>query len=95
MNSTSRTKTIAVVSGKGGVGKSNFALNFAISLKKKGNSVLLFDMDVGMGNIDILMGISTPYSIADFFIQAVPLKEIIRKALVESIIFQEALALLN
>jgi flagellar biosynthesis protein FlhG len=75
-----RTKTLAIISGKGGVGKSNFALNFAISLKKKGNSVLLFDMDVGMGNIDILMGISTPYSIIDFFTSAVSLKQLIGKA---------------
>ena len=75
-----KTKTLAIVSGKGGVGKSNFALNFAISLKKKGNSVLLFDMDVGMGNIDILMGISTPYSIIDFFTSAVSLKQLIGKA---------------
>ena len=75
-----RTKTLAIVSGKGGVGKSNFALNFAISLKEKGNSVLLFDMDVGMGNIDILMGISTPYSIIDFFTSAVSLKQLIGKA---------------
>ena len=73
------TKTLAVISGKGGVGKSNFALNFAISLKKKGYSVLLFDMDVGMGNIDILMGISTPYSIIDFFTSAVSLKQLICK----------------
>ena len=75
-----QTKTLAIISGKGGVGKSNFALNFAISLKKKGNSVLLFDMDIGMGNIDILMGISTPYSIIDFFTSAVSLKQVIGKA---------------
>ncbi|MCQ6274113.1 MinD/ParA family protein [Bacillus sp. V3B] len=71
------TKTIAVVSGKGGVGKSNISLNFAISLKKKGHSVLLFDMDIGMGNIDILMGNSSTYSIADFFTNTVPLRDMI------------------
>jgi flagellar biosynthesis protein FlhG len=71
------TKTIAIVSGKGGVGKSNFSLNFAISLKKKGHSVLLFDMDIGMGNIDILMGNSSSYSIADFFTNTVPLRNMI------------------
>lgn len=62
----SSPKTIAVVSGKGGVGKSNFSLNFAISLTRKGYKVLLFDMDVGMGNIDILLGKSSPYTIVDF-----------------------------
>jgi flagellar biosynthesis protein FlhG len=60
-------KTLAVISGKGGVGKSNFSLNFAITLSKQGNSVLLFDMDIGMGNIDILMGRTSSYSIVDFF----------------------------
>ena len=70
---------MAIVSGKGGVGKSNFALNFAISLKKKGHSVLLFDMDIGMGNIDILMGISSTHSIVDFFSKSVSLKELICK----------------
>ncbi|MBT2688576.1 MinD/ParA family protein [Bacillus sp. ISL-47] len=61
------SKTIAVVSGKGGVGKSNFSLNFSISLCQKGDKVLLFDMDIGMGNLDILMGRTSTYSIADFF----------------------------
>lgn len=72
-----QTKTIAVISGKGGVGKTNFSLNFCLSLKKKGHSVLLIDMDIGMGNIDILMGVSSTYSIADFFSNKVSLKEVI------------------
>ncbi len=60
-------KTLAVVSGKGGVGKSNFSLNFSLSLASRGYKVLLFDMDVGMGNIDILIGQSASYSIVDYF----------------------------
>lgn len=71
-------RTLAVTSGKGGVGKSNFALNFSIELAKRGFSVLLFDMDIGMGNIDILSGASSAYSIADFFSKnPVPLKNLI------------------
>lgn len=70
-------KTLAVVSGKGGVGKSNFSLNFSISLSKKGYKVLLFDMDVGMGNIDILLGNSSQFSIVDFFDEKESLKNIV------------------
>ncbi|MBS4189249.1 MinD/ParA family protein [Bacillus sp. FJAT-49705] len=70
-------KTLAVVSGKGGVGKSNISLNFSISLSQKGFSVLLFDMDVGMGNLDILMGKTSVYSIVDFFNGTVTLKDTI------------------
>ncbi|MGE7766404.1 MinD/ParA family protein [Peribacillus sp. NPDC096540] len=63
----SMAKTIAILSGKGGVGKSNFSLNFSIALSKQGKKVLLFDMDIGMGNIDILIGEHSSYSIVDFF----------------------------
>ena len=55
MNIRQLSKTIAVISGKGGVGKSNFSLNFAINLAKRGKQYG-FDMDIGMGNIDILFG---------------------------------------
>jgi flagellar biosynthesis protein FlhG len=74
-----RTTSIAVISGKGGVGKSNFSLNFAMVLKEKGHSVLLVDMDIGMGNVDILLGVSSKYSIIDFFTKSIPLQEIICK----------------
>lgn len=70
-------KTLAVVSGKGGVGKSNFSLNFALSLIAEGHRVLLFDMDVGMGNIDILMGKTAELSVVDYFEGKVPLNEIV------------------
>lgn len=76
-SSDKHPRTLAVVSGKGGVGKSNFSLNFSISLAKKGHSVLLFDMDIGMGNIDILAGSPSEYSIVDFFENNLPLKNII------------------
>ncbi|WP_019242291.1 MULTISPECIES: MinD/ParA family protein [Bacillus] len=74
-----QAKTIAIISGKGGVGKSNFSLNFAISLAQKGKKVLLFDMDIGMGNIDILLGNTATYSIVDFFQKNTTLETIITK----------------
>lgn len=70
-------KTLAVVSGKGGVGKSNFSLNFSISLAKKGCKVLLFDLDIGMGNIEILMGKNSSLSIADFLSGNSSMEEVI------------------
>lgn len=74
--SETTAKTLAVISGKGGVGKSNFSLNLAISLAQKGKKILLFDMDIGMGNIDILMGVHSQYSIVDFFERGLSLMDI-------------------
>ena len=59
------TRIITVASGKGGVGKSNFVVNLAIALKRKGKEVLIFDADMGMGNDDILMGIYSKYNLFD------------------------------
>lgn len=58
------TRVIAVTSGKGGVGKSNFALNFALSLVAQGKKVLIFDVDLGFANIDVLLGRSPEETIA-------------------------------
>ena len=71
--------TIAVISGKGGVGKSNISLNFALTMQKKGKSVLLIDLDIGMANIDVLLGSTQKLSIVDFFHHNYELKQIIQK----------------
>lgn len=68
-----QAKTIAVVSGKGGVGKSNTALNFSLELQRRGKKVLLIDLDVGMGNINILLGTNADKSIAHLFNDFIPL----------------------
>jgi flagellar biosynthesis protein FlhG len=71
-------KAISVLSGKGGVGKSNFSLNFSLQLSQKGYKVLLCDMDIGMGNIDILMGLSTPHTLVDIFEKQLSIHEIVQ-----------------
>lgn len=50
-------KIITVLSGKGGVGKSTFCVNIALSLTEKGKKVLLVDGDAGLGSLDLLLGV--------------------------------------
>lgn len=62
-SSKKTAKIITITSGKGGVGKSNFTLNFALTLRSLGRKVLVFDADIGMANIDVLMGVSSRFSL--------------------------------
>lgn len=72
------SKIITVASGKGGVGKSNFTLNFALSLQAMGQKVLVFDADIGMANIDVLMGTSSPYNLYHLLYRQKSIQEIIQ-----------------
>ena len=58
-------RLIAVSGGKGGVGKTNIAVNLAVSLGNQGKSVVLFDADLGLANVDLLMGLSIEHTLAD------------------------------
>jgi len=70
-------RSIAVVSGKGGVGKSNFTTNFAINLAKLGKKVVILDMDLGMANVHILIGKQAPYHLKDYLEGRVSFTDII------------------
>jgi flagellar biosynthesis protein FlhG len=50
-------RVAVVTGGKGGVGKSNFSLNFSLALRERGRRVLLVDCDSGLGNLDVLLGL--------------------------------------
>lgn len=73
------TRVITVTSGKGGVGKSNFSLNFALSLQRLGKKVLVFDADIGMANIDVLMGVSSTYNLYHLLKQEKTIWEIVQE----------------
>ena len=58
-------QVIAVTGGKGGVGKSNVSVNLGIALCEMGQRVVVLDADLGLANIDVLLGITATYNISD------------------------------
>lgn len=60
---TKKARVITVTSGKGGVGKTNFTVNLALALAKLGKKIAVIDADLGMGNIDVILGCAVPYNI--------------------------------
>ncbi len=58
MKSQHPVRVIAVTSGKGGVGKSNVTVNLAVTLAQSGERVMVMDADMGLANIDVLLGLS-------------------------------------
>ena len=72
-----RPEVWAVTSGKGGVGKSNLSVNMAYVLAKSGRRVLLIDADIHLGNVDLIMGIRTEFTITDVLKGTKNLKDII------------------
>lgn len=57
---THSIKIYSVISGKGGVGKTNISINLAVRLQQMGKKVLLLDADMGMSNANIMLGIDAP-----------------------------------
>ena len=57
------TRVIDITSGKGGVGKSTVSVNLAISMARSGKKVLLFDGDLGLANVNVLLGIIPEHNI--------------------------------
>jgi flagellar biosynthesis protein FlhG len=58
-----RTRTIAVTSGKGGVGKTSISVSLAIALAQDGSTVTLLDADLGLANINVILGIIPQYNL--------------------------------
>ncbi|ADO76720.1 MinD/ParA family protein [Halanaerobium praevalens] len=72
---TVSTRTIAIASGKGGVGKSTFTVNFAYNLRKLDKKVLIIDSDIGMANLDIMLGVQPNYDMGHLLREECSLEE--------------------
>ncbi|WP_058834663.1 MinD/ParA family protein [Luteimonas abyssi] len=70
-------RTLAVTGGKGGVGKTNVSANLAIALTELGQRTMLLDADLGLANIDVLLGLSPRHTLADLVAGRCELEDVI------------------
>jgi flagellar biosynthesis protein FlhG len=74
---TMPARVFTITSGKGGVGKTNIVANLAVALTLRQKRVMVIDADLGLANLDLLLGVRPVYTLADFFTGRVALNEII------------------
>lgn len=60
----SKARVIAITSGKGGVGKTSIVGNLGFAFTKLGKKVLILDADLGLGNLDVLLGLAPKYNLS-------------------------------
>lgn len=77
MNNNSPTRVIAVTSGKGGVGKTNVSVNMAVAMAMSGKKVMLMDADLGLANVDILLGLQAQRNLSHVISGECTLQDII------------------
>ncbi|MFT7560635.1 MAG: flagellar biosynthesis protein FlhG [Flavobacteriales bacterium] len=58
-------KVIAITGGKGGVGKTNLSVNLSVALSEMNRRVVLMDADLGLANVDVLLGLKVKHTVAD------------------------------
>lgn len=70
-------RVVTVTSGKGGVGKSNMAVNMAVWLSKMGKKVIIIDADLGLANVEVMFGAVPQYNLSDLIYHGKSMREII------------------
>ncbi len=76
-SATAGARIIAITSGKGGVGKTNLTVNLAIALGAMGKRVIIIDADLGMANVDVLLGTSSKHNLMHLLQPDISLKDVI------------------
>lgn len=76
MSAQHPVRVIAVTGGKGGIGKTNVSVNLGMALSKMGRRVVLLDADLGLANVDVLLGIDAKKTLADVLTGECSLKEV-------------------
>ncbi len=71
-----QARVIAVTSGKGGVGKTNIAVNLSIALASMGRKVILWDLDFGLANVDVLLNLGLKHDLGDVLRGAMSIDDI-------------------
>ncbi len=79
MGSRRPVQVIAVSSGKGGVGKTNVSVNLSLALVAAGKEVLLLDADLGLANVDLLLGLRAEYNLSHVISGERTLEEVVVK----------------
>lgn len=74
---TGRTRIITIASGKGGVGKTNISTNLAIAYAQAGKRVILMDADLGLANVNVVLGVIPKYNLYHLIRKQKTMKDII------------------
>ncbi len=76
-NNILNARVITITSGKGGVGKSNMAVNLAVQFTRRGKRVIIFDADFGLANVEVMFGTLPKYNLSDVIYGNMSISEII------------------
>ena len=77
VNNNKLAKVITITSGKGGVGKTSIAINLAMQIAARGKKVIIIDADMGLANVEVMLGIRPRYDLGDLMYGDMKLKDII------------------
>lgn len=73
----SNARIISITSGKGGVGKTSISVNMAATMSREGKKVLVIDADLGLSNVEIMLGVTPSYTMRDVIKEGKSIEEII------------------